>query len=86
MAILNRYANIPTFEDARGDTYSSRYKRLPKSTAYFILKLDKPTTLDALSVKQYGTPVLFWLIADLNDFIDPTILLPAGSVVKIPQI
>ena len=86
MAILSRYQSLPTFEDDQGNTYSTRYKRAAKNFQYFEVVLSKPATLDLISQQQYGTPLLYWAIADLNDILNPMVLLPAGMKIKVPQI
>jgi len=86
MDVLRRYENLRTFENSRGDIVSARYKRLDKSISSELHELNKPMTLDQLSLQYYGTPLMYWLIADYNDFIDPTITLPAGTKLNIPII
>ena len=86
MAILRRYEGRSTYESDRGDTYSHRYKREARNFKYTTLITGEPVTLDYLSMTQYGTPLLFWAIADMNDYLDPTITIPAGTEVKIPQL
>ena len=86
MAVLSRYQSLSTFEDDQGNTYSTRYKRPAKNYQYFEVVLSKPATLDLISMQQYGTPLMYWAIADLNDILDPLILLPAGTKIKVPQI
>lgn len=86
MAILRRYDLQSTFENENGDIFSHRYKRPARNYKFFEVVLDKPMTLDYLSVVHYGTPLLFWAIADLNDLLDPTITLPEGTKIKVPQL
>lgn len=63
-----------------------RYKRLDKSMASVTIETNRQTTLDLISLQQYGTPLLFWLIADFNDILDPMIDIPKGTNLKIPVI
>jgi len=86
MDVLRRYENQRTYENQRGDLVSSRYKRISKDTSYILQELDKPSTFDKLSLQHYGTPLMYWLIADLNDYIDPTVELPTGTKIKIPVV
>ena len=85
MAILSRYNNQSTYE-VNGNIYARRQKRISKDRDYFVLTLDKPATLDLLALQQYGTPLMYWLIADFNDMLDPTVTLQAGSKIKIPRV
>ena len=86
MDVLRRYENLRTFETPRGDIASARYKRLDKSITTELHELDKPMTLDQLSLQYYGTPLMYWLIADYNDIIDPTVTLKTGLKLNIPII
>ena len=62
MDVLRRYENLRTFENSRGDIVSARYKRLDKSISSELHELDKPTTLDQLSLQYYVTPLMYWLL------------------------
>lgn len=86
MEILRRYQGQRTFTDSQGREASSRYKRVSKETPCSEIKTDKQTTLDILSMLYYGTPLLYWLIADFNDILDPMVDIPAGTSIKIPVI
>ena len=58
-----------------------------KDSVYTTLTVqDKDTTFDELSLRYYNTPLLYWLIADFNDYLDPDIIIPQGTVLKIPKI
>ena len=86
MAIIHRYTNTPTYQH-EGDTYSIRYKRISKDSPYTTLTItEKNTTFDELSLKYYNTPLLYWLIADFNDYLDPDAVIQQGTVLKIPKI
>lgn len=85
MAMVSRYRDLGTFE-VNGNDYPRRYKRVSKSTASYVITVDTPTTFDLLSLQQYGSPLMFWLIADFNDYIDATVTIPAGTRIKIPRI
>lgn len=85
MAVFSRYRNLQTFEK-NGNTYPRRYARVSKDTPYYTVQSSSPATFDLISLQQYGSPLLYWLIADFNDYIDPTVTIPAGTPVKIPRI
>lgn len=86
MDVISRYASQSTFTDERGNTYSSRYRRSATSYSYITIVTKQEYTLDYLAFNYYGTPILYWLIADANGYIDPTITIPIGTTLKIPQL
>lgn len=87
MAMLRRYQGASTFQARGGNVFSARYVRLDKTaTPFFTVKTTAPSTLDLLSVKYYSTPLLYWLIQDMNDIVDPLLTIPAGAEIKIPQV
>lgn len=87
MEILRRYSGLRIFTDSNGNIASSRYRRVDKnSQQYSEIITSGIKTLDILSMENYGTPLLFWLIADMNDIIDPMIDIPSGTKLKIPVI
>jgi nucleoid-associated protein YgaU len=40
--------------------------------------------LDLISHNFYGVPDLWWVIASVNNIIDPLISVPLGTVIRIP--
>ena len=86
MELLKRYDGQRTYTDGKGNTVSGRYKRVDKDLTSIEIVTEKITTLDILAMKHYGTPLLFWLIADYNDISDPMIDIPAGTTLKIPVV
>jgi len=86
MDVLRRYSSQKTYTDLFGNQIDSRYKRVSKEFSFTLLELDKPRTFDSLSLQFYGTPIMYWLIADYNDYLDPDVLLQAGTKIKIPVI
>lgn len=86
MAVLDRYKSVPTYKDKNGNTVSGRYRRLSKDTPCYEVVINKKSTLYVISLQQYGTPLLYWLIADMNDYIDPDTTIDGGTVLKIPSV
>ena len=41
--------------------------------------------LDLISQQHYGTPELWWVLASVNNIVDPLVGVVAGQVVRIPQ-
>ena len=85
MAVVSRYRNLGTFE-YKGNTYPRRYKRVSKNTEYYVITTSEPTTFDLIALQQYGNPLLYWLVADFNDYIDPTVTIPAQARIKVPRL
>lgn len=86
MDVLRRYENSKNFTDAYGNQIDRRYSRVSKDFSSIQIELDRPRTFDSLSLQFYGTPIMYWLIADYNDYLDPDILLQTGTKIKIPVI
>ena len=40
--------------------------------------------LDLLADNFYGTPALWWVIASVNNIIDPLISVPQGTSIRVP--
>ena len=85
MALIRRYSGLSTYEDRQGNTLPRRYKRVSKDRDYFVITLEKPSTFDIIALQQYGSPTLYWYLADFNDYIDPTVTLPAKTQIKVPR-
>lgn len=87
MDVLRRYSSDRTYTNAAGDSIAGRHKPIAKDAyTYTVIELDKPSTLDRLSLQFYGTPVMYWLIAEMNDMQDPLMDLDTGIKLKIPVI
>lgn len=41
--------------------------------------------LDLISNTYYGTPALWWVLAHVNDIVDPLVDAPPGTVIRIPD-
>lgn len=40
--------------------------------------------LDLLASDFYGTPQLWWVLASVNNILDPLVSVPAGSSIRVP--
>jgi hypothetical protein len=40
--------------------------------------------LDLIANEQYGTPSLWWVIASVNNIIDPLVSVPQGTTLRMP--
>lgn len=85
MAIISRYSSLSTYQARQGNTLPRKAARVSKNREYYIVEIEKPTTFDLLALQQYGSPLLYWLIADFNDYLDPDVTLQKGTKIKIPR-
>lgn len=51
----------------------------------FTVTLPIENRLDKVSYKFYGTPRLWWAIAQVNNLVDPFLDLPVGTQLRIPK-
>lgn len=40
--------------------------------------------LDLLANDFYGTPALWWVLASVNNILDPLVSVPAGTAIRVP--
>lgn len=82
---LSRYASVPVYSDEKGVTYHGTVKWLRNSglNTYICKQGD---TLEKIAFKQYGSPVLWWVIANINRIVDPTDELKEGQSIKLADI
>lgn len=83
---ISRYASFPFyFNKADGKYMYGLTAQLDASTAYVAHKVTQTDTLESLSLKYYGRPDLYWVIADFNRIQDPFINLSSRfTVIDIP--
>lgn len=86
MDVLRRYSNEILYEDSNGNQHPRRYSRVNKEFSSITIELEKQRTFDDLSLQYFGTPIMYWLIADYNDYLDPDVTLLKGTKIKIPVI
>lgn len=84
----SRYSVLPYYYNTLDKKYMYGIsKNLNTSTEYTLHRLVDSDTLDSLSLKYYGRPDLFWVIADFNRINDPYIKLTDKlSAIKIPSL
>ena len=85
--ILSRYENVPYYYN----TYTNKYTYgsstwLNDDTVYQNYIVEANDTLDVLSLRAYGSPIYYWIIASFNRILDPFEPLEVGSTIKIPTI
>lgn len=86
--ISSRYSRLNRVKDDVGDEYLETYESIPfpESTddQYHLVELGEADRLDLISHKYYGTPLLYWVIAEASNIIDPMDV-PAGTTLRIPS-
>lgn len=85
MAMLRRYTSALKYHTSEGE-FTEGHSRFVVDVPYFEVTTNKTTTLYALSTQQYGTPLLFWAIGDMNNILDPDMEIAAGTKIKVPMI
>lgn len=83
-----RKARIYRTDDGRDFFETYRIRDLPESRGDFYHEVDagEEGRLDLVSFLYYGTPALWWVIADANDIFFPMRDVVAGQVLRIPNI
>jgi hypothetical protein len=83
----SRYAGVPLviYQHPTGQEYQLRQLReIPERPAVFSATPVEGERLDLLAARFYRDPLLFWLIADASDRLDPFDILAPGEPVAIP--
>lgn len=84
----SRYRNSYRILNKDDEQYVATYdgKVIPKSPddSYHIVTIKDENRLDLISFHYYKTPLLWWLIAEASDIIDP-FNVPVNSVLRIPS-
>ena len=69
---ISRYSSFPVYYNKEDKKWIySLTKHLNNATAYVLHEISSRDTLDYLSLKYYGRPDLYWVIADYNRINDP---------------
>ena len=83
---VSRYQSFPYYYNKADDKYVyGTTAWLSDSTPYTEYTCGAQDTLDSIALYFYGTPTLYWVIADFNRILDPLIKLYAGDTLKIPD-
>lgn len=87
----DRYKNSDILEDREtGEVLlaTREINRVPesKNDRYHRVQSHEKTRLDVLANKYYRNPLLWWVIAQANDIYDPIAEIPAGTLLRIPDI
>lgn len=84
----SRYHKLNRIKDDEGDEYIESYEemKLPERSddRYHLVEAGEENRLDLISHKYYGTPLLYWVIAEASNLDDPQVV-PAGITLRIPS-
>jgi nucleoid-associated protein YgaU len=82
---ISRYSSFPFYYNTKDKKYIyGTTGQLSQDVEYVAYNVVQGDTLDSLSLKYYGRPDLYWVIADFNRIQDPLEKLP--SIVNIPTL
>lgn len=85
---VSRYHNLRRIRDDEGDEYIESYEGISfperPDDKYHQVEPSETNRIDLVAYKYYGTPLLYWVIAEANDLNDPDDL-PAGTTLRIPS-
>ena len=85
---VSRYSSFPFYYNTKYDKYIYGItSQLDDGTSYSVHTITYRDSLDSLSLKYYGRPDYFWIIADFNRIRDPFIKLSEHyKTIKIPSL
>ena len=85
---MSRYKTLMRIIETNGDEYIESYDEIivpETSDDYFHeVQTGEVNRLDLISFKYYGTPLLWWVIAEVSEIINP-LKVPAGTILRIPS-
>lgn len=82
---LSRYETISFYYNTEDNKYIyGLTKNLSKDTPYVLHTVKSTDTLDSLSLKYYGRPDYYWIIANFNNIQDCLESLSNYKSIKIP--
>lgn len=87
-AHISRYSSFPYYYNKKDKKYIYGVTAYLKDGAPYVLhSVVESDTLDALADHYYGRPDLYWIIADTNRIVDPTIkLFGKYKTLKVPTL
>lgn len=84
----SRYHHCDRIRDDEGDEYLESYEGLSfperPDDRYHQVEPGEVNRLDLISYKYYGTPLLYWVIAEASGLDDPQEI-SAGATLRIPS-
>jgi len=84
---MNRYENIPTKNNTKNQkvTRSILYPSIPRNESDLYIYTTPGDRLDLIAHSYYGDVNRWWLIAQANALGKGTLVIPAGTLLRIPQ-
>ena len=83
----SRYQIYRQIVDKNNDTYIETSNQTPVAESnkdlYHEVQREEENRLDIISLKYYGDPQYFWIIAMANNLVDPFIV-KVGDMLRIP--
>lgn len=84
----SRYKRLNRVVDNEDDEYIESYEEVifPKRSddQFYEVEAKYENRLDLISHKFYGTPLLYWVIAEASDLLDPQEI-KTGTLLRIPN-
>lgn len=80
-----RRTTISDFQGVRMYDYPFQPNSPQTSTDKFLM-ITSPIRLDQIANDEYGDSKLWWVLAKINNIINPLETLEVGSILRIPQI
>ena len=84
----SRYKSLWRVIDDSGEAYQETYDKIEipisESDSYCEIDPSNEDRLDLVSHAYYGTPLLWWVIAEASNILNP-LDVPVGTVVRIPS-
>lgn len=84
----SRYHRFNRIRDDEGDEYIESYEEIKfperSDDRYHQVEAGEVDRLDLISYKYYGTPLLYWVIAEASGLDDPQNV-AAGTTLRIPS-
>lgn len=85
---VSRYQKLDIIIDDEGDEYVESYEPInlepQRDDGYHQVTASESNRLDLISYNLYGTPMLYWVLAEANNIYDPTSV-PAGTLLRAPS-
>ena len=84
----SRYSRLNRIIDTDGDEYIESYEPISfperSDDRFYEVESKYENRLDLISHKFYGTPLLYWVIAEASELSDPQVV-PVGTLLRIPN-
>ena len=84
---MNRYTNTKKMIDVTGNRYyaSTSYPEIKKTSDDIYIIVSKKDRLDLLAYQYYGDSTLWWIIAQANQLLIPSLVIGKNQQIRIPD-